>query len=69
MFILYYNNQPLHVTTHQVCYIYLVTKCNNVFTTAYQNLRFLIKSWPTQTEKFLSPSQPPFINVHHIINC
>ena len=47
--------------TSSMLHINLITNCNHVFTTAYHNL-FLIKSWPTQTEKCIYV--PVYLNVN-----
>ena len=60
MFILYYSNQSLHVTTHRVCCI-SISSTNVIMCVCHSILQLviLIKSWTTQTEKFLSPALPP----------
>ena len=62
MYLLCFSNQQLHETTPRVCYI-LSTSSTNVNMYIYNTIPqvgILITSWPTQTEKFLSPTMPPW---------
>ena len=72
MFIGHYGNEPLHVTTPRVSYIYISSA--NVNMCVYHiklQLFIIIKSWPTQTEKFLSPTLMPWtiISIYKYASC